>query len=93
MISFVYAIAASDFAFFLGYFFFVLMRLSFLNSGKDCDESCDNNRVYVSGLPTTITEGDLVDKFSGIGIIARIRQARYLFSFRSGHGCGGDEAV
>lgn len=45
-------------------------------SGKECGEDCDNNRIYVSGLPTTITENDLVEKFSGIGIIARIRQVR-----------------
>ncbi|CBN75961.1 conserved unknown protein [Ectocarpus siliculosus] len=44
--------------------------------GKDCGDECDNNRVYVSGLPTTITETDLVEKFSTIGIIARIRQKR-----------------
>ncbi|CAM9689896.1 unnamed protein product [Hapterophycus canaliculatus] len=44
--------------------------------GKECGEECDNNRIYVSGLPTTITESDLVDKFSSIGIIARIRQQK-----------------
>eukprot|EP00904_Undaria_pinnatifida_P000990 jgi/Undpi1/10892/HiC_scaffold_3.g01418.m1 len=44
--------------------------------GKECGEDCDNNRIYVSGLPTTITETDLVEKFGGIGIIARIRQKR-----------------
>lgn len=43
-------------------------------SGKECGEECDNNRIYVSGLPTTITEDALVEKFSTIGIIARIRQ-------------------
>ncbi|CAM9404527.1 unnamed protein product, partial [Laminaria digitata] len=43
-------------------------------SGKQCGEDCDNNRIYVSGLPSTIMETDLVEKFGGIGIIARIRQ-------------------
>lgn len=41
----------------------------------DCGDECDNNRIYVSGLPTTITEDELVEKFASIGIIARIRQA------------------
>lgn len=43
-------------------------------SGKACGEECDNNRVYVAGLPTTVTEAELVEKFGSIGIIARIRQ-------------------
>ncbi|CAM9268870.1 unnamed protein product [Ascophyllum nodosum] len=44
--------------------------------GKNCGDECDNNRIYVSGLPSTITEKDLVDKFGTIGIIARVRQKR-----------------
>lgn len=49
-------------------------------SGKECGEECDNNRIYVSGLPTTITESDLVEKFSTIGILARIRQVGFGFA-------------
>ena len=53
-----------------------ILKLPTPSSGKNCGDECDNNRIYVSGLPSTITEKDLVDKFGTIGIIARVRQVR-----------------
>ena len=43
---------------------------------KCLENGCDNSRIYVTGLSPKVTVDDLHGLFSGIGIIARIKQKR-----------------
>ncbi|KAJ7555053.1 hypothetical protein O6H91_05G020300 [Diphasiastrum complanatum] len=47
---------------------------------KQCDEtcgdSCENTRIYISGLPLDVNVNELRDLFGGIGQVARIKQKR-----------------
>uniref|UniRef100_A0A1D1YJ10 RNA-binding protein EWS n=2 Tax=Anthurium amnicola TaxID=1678845 RepID=A0A1D1YJ10_9ARAE len=42
----------------------------------NCDESCDNSRIYISNLPPDVTTDELRDLFGGIGQVGRIKQKR-----------------
>ncbi|GBG73807.1 hypothetical protein CBR_g17146 [Chara braunii] len=41
-----------------------------------CGDTCDNTRIYISGLPLDVTTDELRDLFGGIGQVARIKQKR-----------------
>ena len=43
---------------------------------KCLENGCDNCRIYVTGLLPSVTSDDLHGLFSGIGIIARLKQKR-----------------
>ncbi|KAJ7562463.1 hypothetical protein O6H91_03G069800 [Diphasiastrum complanatum] len=43
---------------------------------ETCDESCQNTRIYISGLPLDVTVDELRDLFGGIGQVARMKQKR-----------------
>ncbi|XP_010906835.1 transcription initiation factor TFIID subunit 15b [Elaeis guineensis] len=43
---------------------------------KNCRESCDNSRIYVSNLPPDVTAEELRELFGGIGQVGRIKQKR-----------------
>ena len=43
---------------------------------KCLENGCDNSRIYVTGLAPGVTSDDIHTLFSGIGIIARIKQKR-----------------
>ncbi|XP_056855165.1 transcription initiation factor TFIID subunit 15b [Raphanus sativus] len=42
----------------------------------NCDETCDNARIYISNLPPDVTVDELKDLFGGIGQVGRIKQKR-----------------
>uniref|UniRef100_A0A1J3IQ37 Transcription initiation factor TFIID subunit 15b n=1 Tax=Noccaea caerulescens TaxID=107243 RepID=A0A1J3IQ37_NOCCA len=42
----------------------------------DCDDTCDNARIYISNLPPDVTTDELKDLFGGIGQVGRIKQKR-----------------
>uniref|UniRef100_A0A2P2KNC8 Uncharacterized protein MANES_02G216300 n=1 Tax=Rhizophora mucronata TaxID=61149 RepID=A0A2P2KNC8_RHIMU len=42
----------------------------------NCDDSCDNSRIYISNLPPDVTTDELRDLFGGIGQVGRIKQKR-----------------
>lgn len=42
----------------------------------DCGDTCDNTRIYISGLPLDVTIDELRELFGGIGQVARIKQKR-----------------
>nr|VDC87500.1 unnamed protein product [Brassica oleracea] len=44
----------------------------------NCDETCDNARIYISNLPPDVTVDELKDLFGGIGQVGRIKQKRGL---------------
>lgn len=43
---------------------------------ENCGDTCDNTRIYISGLPLDVTVDELRDLFGGIGQVARIKQKR-----------------
>lgn len=43
---------------------------------ENCGDSCDNARIYISGLPLDVKEDELRELFGGIGQVARIKQKR-----------------
>ncbi|KAH7351782.1 hypothetical protein KP509_19G014000 [Ceratopteris richardii] len=43
---------------------------------ENCNETCDNARIYISGLPLDTTIDELRELFGGIGQVARIKQKR-----------------
>ncbi|KAL0646377.1 hypothetical protein Bca4012_044668 [Brassica carinata] len=47
---------------------------------KQCDENCDNARIYINNLPPDMTTDELKDLFGGIGqvitLVGRIKQKR-----------------
>ncbi|KAL0710047.1 hypothetical protein Bca4012_017025 [Brassica carinata] len=42
----------------------------------NCDDTCDNARIYISNLPPDVTTDELKDLFGGIGQVGRIKQKR-----------------
>ncbi|BBN16156.1 hypothetical protein MPTK1_7g03900 [Marchantia polymorpha subsp. ruderalis] len=42
----------------------------------ECGDTCDNTRIYISGLPLDVTVDELRELFGGIGQVARIKQKR-----------------
>ncbi|KAM0918845.1 hypothetical protein ACQ4PT_008586 [Festuca glaucescens] len=42
----------------------------------NCDDSCDNPRIYISNLPPDVTVEELQELFGGIGQVGRIKQKR-----------------
>jgi RNA-binding protein FUS len=42
----------------------------------ECGDTCDNTRIYISGLPLDVTIDELRELFGGIGQVARIKQKR-----------------
>ncbi|KAF0920302.1 hypothetical protein E2562_034788, partial [Oryza meyeriana var. granulata] len=42
----------------------------------NCDETCDNARIYISNLPPDVTVEELQELFGGIGQVGRIKQKR-----------------
>ncbi|KAK1283356.1 hypothetical protein QJS10_CPB21g01397 [Acorus calamus] len=43
---------------------------------ENCDEMCDNSRIYISNLPPDVTTTELQELFGGIGQVGRIKQKR-----------------
>lgn len=43
---------------------------------ENCGDSCDNARIYISGLPLDVKEDELQELFGGIGQVARVKQKR-----------------
>ncbi|KAG8661181.1 hypothetical protein MANES_02G216300v8 [Manihot esculenta] len=42
----------------------------------NCDDTCDNSRIYISNLPPDVTTDELRELFGGIGQVGRIKQKR-----------------
>lgn len=43
---------------------------------ENCDDTCDNSRIYISNLPPDVTVDELRELFGSIGTVARIKQKR-----------------
>jgi RNA-binding protein FUS len=43
---------------------------------ENCGDTCDNTRIYISGLPLDVKEEELRELFGGIGQVARLKQKR-----------------
>ncbi|KAJ7297984.1 hypothetical protein O6H91_23G017800 [Diphasiastrum complanatum] len=43
---------------------------------ENCGDTCDNTRIYISGLPVDVTVDELRDLFGGIGQVARLKRKR-----------------
>ncbi|CDY18299.1 BnaC09g30490D [Brassica napus] len=43
---------------------------------KQCDENCDNARIYINNLPPDVATDELKDLFGGIGQVGKIKQKR-----------------